>query len=142
MEKSDLNTQKPKSCKEKKHETSGSSPEQAVESKRFTLQTKERYATHPIKGHRLILEIWCKDNQTGEEIRVSKHEHKLSKHTPKWLTTNNLWNHNEGEITQLRNLMTLSKEKTPSKETLKTWKESLQLDKLKNVSQTDNTKKH
>jgi len=107
------------------------------------IHQEEKYTQGTMSGHNLEIITYIVDKRTRERAELSRHKYKIPKDVPKWITKNNLWYHTNGELKQLDQLRKSKKERKPSKETLKQWKELINLDKKKekNVLLSNNTEK-
>ena len=101
-----------------------------VEESDYSISTEEKYL---LKGKRTILQLqtWAvnKSDKTKKYL-LDKRDIKLPKSIPTWMTKNNLWNHTDWELLQLRKLAKRKGEKNPSNETIESWKKNYVLKEL------------
>ena len=108
----------------------------------YKLKLEETYTNTVLEGHRVHIRHYLENQQTGHTIEVAKTTTKIPKCVPKWITKHNLWDHTQGELKMLRDLIQTNKEKYPSKKTLSQWQEMVKRDRKKaHVYQTLNNQK-
>lgn len=86
---------------------------------------REKYEWTVLKGHRLKLTLISVNKDTSKETELAHHYVKIPKHVPEWITKKNLWHHSKEEIDLLQKLAETNGEKSPSKNTMETWKKIL-----------------